>query len=118
MTQQDQDRMNELLAMQQRVEAGQFMYDDAVGHDACGIGGIAAKDGKATRKIIEQALEALKALEHRGGIFGESGDGAGILMQIPRKLFKRELKRLAKVDLTDEQTLVVGTFFIPFEPKN
>ncbi len=118
MIQSHEDRMNDLLSMQTRVGAGEFMYDDAIGKDACGIGGIAAKDGKATRKIVEQALEALKSLEHRGGIFGESGDGAGILMQIPRKLFTREIKRLANVDLKDEQVLVVGTFFIPFEPRN
>src|SRR5687768_10229456 len=114
----EQQWMNDRSAWQHRVETGELMYDDAVGHDACGIGGIAAKDGKPSRLIIEQALEALVSLEHRGGIFGESGDGAGILLQIPRKLFGREIKKLSKVALKDDDKLVVGTFFVPFEPKN
>ncbi|HEV7299433.1 MAG TPA: glutamate synthase large subunit [Tepidisphaeraceae bacterium] len=114
----EQQWLSDLSAWQQRVQTGELMYDDAVGHDACGIGGIAAKDGKPTRLIIEQALEALVSLEHRGGIFGESGDGAGILLQIPRKLFDREIGKLSKVSLKADDKLVVGTFFVPFEPKN
>ncbi len=130
----------DLSFWQRRIETGQLMYDDAVGHDACGIGGIAAKDGKPSRKLVEQALEALKKLEHRGGVFGESGDGAGILIGIPRKLMAKAVKKLnghapgshAKHDaapdtapeaashhspLLDTDHLAVGVFFVSREPQ-
>jgi glutamate synthase (ferredoxin) len=111
--------VTDLLTLQKQVAAGHFMYDDAIGKDACGIGGIAARDGKQSRKLVERALMALESLEHRGGIFGESGDGAGINMQIPRKLFEREIKRLTKGgSLKADERLLVGVFFVPFEPKN
>jgi glutamate synthase domain-containing protein 2/glutamate synthase domain-containing protein 1/glutamate synthase domain-containing protein 3 len=117
-TNESRHRMNEQRNWLGAVAAGKLMYDDAVGRDACGIGGIAAKDGKPSRKIVEQAIEALKSLEHRGGIFGESGDGAGILMQIPRKFFAREIGKIANVELAEDERLVVGVFFVPFEPRN
>ena len=65
--------MNEGLAL---VRSGQLLYTDDVGKDACGIGGIAARDGKPTTEVVRKALTALKALEHRGGVCGDAGDGA------------------------------------------
>src|SRR5829696_1058633 len=62
--------MNEGLAL---VRSGQLLYTDDVGKDACGIGGIAAKDGKPTTEVVRKALTALKALEHRGGVCGDAG---------------------------------------------
>ena len=66
------------------------LYDPSFEHDACGIGGIVSVDGKKSHKIIEDALDILIHLEHRGGTGAESnsGDGAGILVQIPHEYFK------------------------------
>ena len=103
--------MNKGLAL---VRSGQLLYTDDVGRDACGIGGIAAKDGKPAAEVVRKALTALKALEHRGGVCGDAGDGAGLTCQIPQAFFKEEAKRL-KFDqakyLRPEDRLAVGVFF-------
>lgn len=67
------------------------LYDEGYEHDACGIGAIASVDGKKTHQLIEDALSILIHLEHRGGTGAEnnSGDGAGILFQIPHEFFKK-----------------------------
>ena len=61
-------------------------YDPAHEHDACGVGLVAAIDGKPRRQVVEAGIEALKALWHRGAVDadGKTGDGAGIHVQIPR----------------------------------
>src|SRR5262245_46808338 len=103
--------MNEGLAL---VRSGQLLYTDDVGKDACGIGGVAAKDGKATVEVVRKALIALKALEHRGGVCGDAGDGAGLTCQIPQAFFKEEARRL-RLDqakyLRPEDRVAVGVFF-------
>ena len=76
------------------IRSGQLLYTDDVGKDACGIGGVAAKDGKPSAEVVAKALTALKALEHRGGICGDAGDGAGLTCQIPQAFFSEEAKRL------------------------
>ena len=83
--------MNAGLAL---VRSGQLLYTDDVGKDACGIGGVASKDGKPAAEVVRRALTALKALEHRGGICGDAGDGAGLTCQIPQAFLKEEAKRL------------------------
>src|SRR5689334_3490867 len=103
--------MNHGLAL---IRSGQLLYADDVGKDACGIGGVAAKDGKPTAEVVRKALTALKALEHRGGVCGDAGDGAGLTCQIPQHFFKEEAKRL-RLDqakyLRPEDRLAVGVFF-------
>ncbi len=56
--------------------------------DACGVGFIAYQDGRASHKLVEQALNALGCMEHRGGCSADrdSGDGSGIMTSIPHKL--------------------------------
>ena len=68
------------------------LYDPSYEHDACGIGAIAQIKGIKTHKTIKDALDILIHLEHRGGTGAEdnSGDGAGILIQIPDKFFRGE----------------------------
>ena len=68
------------------------LYDPSYEHDACGIGAIAQIKGIKTHKTIIDALNILIHLEHRGGTGAEdnSGDGAGILFQIPDKFFRGE----------------------------
>src|SRR5262245_45162673 len=103
--------MNAGLAL---IRSGQLLYTDDVGKDACGIGGVASKDGKPAAEVVRRALTALKALEHRGGICGDAGDGAGLTCQIPQAFFKEEARRL-KFDqakyLRPEDRLALGVFF-------
>jgi glutamate synthase domain-containing protein 2/glutamate synthase domain-containing protein 1/glutamate synthase domain-containing protein 3 len=91
-----------------------LLYRDEVGHDACGIGGVAARDGKPSHEVIKKALLALRNMEHRGGICGQSGDGAGITCQLPQAFFREEIRRL-HLDrgrfLRPEDRLAVGVFF-------
>jgi glutamate synthase (ferredoxin) len=65
----------------------QGLYDPQFEHDACGVGFIVHKSGKKSHAIVEQGLTILENLEHRGacGCETNTGDGAGILMQIPHK---------------------------------
>jgi glutamate synthase (NADPH/NADH) large chain len=68
------------------------LYDPNYEHDACGLGFVARVDGRRTRETVEEGLEVLRNLEHRGtsGRDPETGDGAGILTQIPDAFFRRE----------------------------
>ncbi|MEZ6142976.1 MAG: glutamate synthase-related protein [Zavarzinella sp.] len=103
------------------VRSGQLLYTDAVGKDACGVGGIASKDGKPSHEVIAKALTGLLSLEHRGGVCGEVGDGAGISCQIPQAFFREEAKRLhldqAKF-LNAVDHLAVGVFFFMEQDSN
>ncbi|QIQ87329.1 glutamate synthase large subunit [Erythrobacter sp.] len=71
--------------------ASQGLYDPRNEHDACGVGMLAHIKGEKTHGIIEQALEILEKLDHRGAVGADPllGDGAGILIQIPDPLFRR-----------------------------
>lgn len=82
--------------------------------DACGVGFIANIKGERTNTILNQALESLSNLDHRGAVSadGKTGDGAGILTQIPYKFFLKELKRLG-YPVPSQEDLGVGVFFLP-----
>src|SRR5678816_3375107 len=72
------------------------LYEPSMERDACGIGFVAHIQGHKSREIVEQALEVLSRLSHRAatGSDPDTGDGAGILCQIPHRFFKREGLRL------------------------
>jgi len=93
------------------IEAG--AYDPAREHDACGVGMIAAIDGKPRRAVVEAGIEALKAVWHRGAVDadGKTGDGAGIHVQIPQDFFKEHVRRTGH-DLHPGR-LGVGMVFLP-----
>ena len=84
-------------------------------HDACGTGFIAHVNGKKSHAIIEDALEILKRLAHRGGTGSDpdTGDGAGVLVQIPDRFFREK----AGLELPPEGQYAVGMFFLPLEEK-
>src|SRR5262249_42991368 len=96
-----------------------LLYSDEVGRDACGIGGGRTRAGKPSHEVVQKALLALKNMEHRGGICGQSGDGAGVTCQLPHAFFKEEARRLhldqARA-LKPEHRLAVGVFF--FQPND
>ncbi|MCG8504561.1 MAG: glutamate synthase large subunit, partial [Sphingomonadales bacterium] len=89
------------------------LYDPAEEHDACGVGLIAAVDGRPSRRIVEAGIEALKAVWHRGAVDadGKTGDGAGIYLQIPQDFFKRHVERTGHEPR--DGRLAVGQVFLP-----
>jgi len=93
--------------------AEQGLYDPAYEHDACGVGLIAAIDGKPRRSVVEAGINALKAVWHRGAVDadGKTGDGAGIHVQIPQDFFKEHIARTGHEP--SEGRLAVGTVFLP-----
>ncbi len=90
------------------------LYDPEYEHDGCGVGFVADIKGRRSHRIVEQALEILLNLEHRGacGCDPETGDGAGILSQIPHRLFAR----VAGIPLPDPGSYGVGMVFLPRDP--
>ena len=66
------------------------VYGPQMEHDACGVGFVAAQDGKPNRAVVESAIEALQAIWHRGAVDadGMTGDGAGIHIEIPRDFYR------------------------------
>jgi glutamate synthase domain-containing protein 2/glutamate synthase domain-containing protein 1/glutamate synthase domain-containing protein 3 len=90
------------------------MYDPAFERDACGVGLVVDIKGRASRDIVERALAGLVNLTHRGGVGADArtGDGAGILTQIPTELFAAELAALGAPDLTAGD-FGVGMLFLP-----
>jgi glutamate synthase (NADPH) large chain len=75
----------------------QGLYDPQNEHDACGVGFIAHLKGQATHKIVKQGIHMLTQLNHRGGENDGTGDGAGILMQIPHLFFQHLFPSLPKM---------------------
>lgn len=91
----------------------QGLYNESFEHDACGIGAIVNIKGEKSYRVIDNALEVLENLKHRGGTGAEenTGDGAGILIQIPHRFFANEAKKLG-FTLPEEGNYAVGTLFL------
>ncbi|MEM9080844.1 MAG: glutamate synthase large subunit [Verrucomicrobiota bacterium] len=96
-----------------------FLHSFANEKDNCGMGAIAHLGGEKSYQILDHAIDSVCNMTHRGAIDadGKTGDGSGILTQIPRKLFARELNRL-KITIRDIDALAVGVFFIPSEDQS
>ncbi|GAX90928.1 glutamate synthase large subunit [Effusibacillus lacus] len=92
----------------------QGLYHPSFEHDACGIGFIANLKGDASNTIVKQGLEMLCNLEHRGGQGAdpETGDGAGILVQVPHAYFKLDCKEQG-IDLPAPGRYGVAMLFLP-----
>ena len=91
----------------------QGLYDPVNEHDACGVALVATLNKKANHEIVAKGLEALRNLEHRGasGSEPDSGDGAGILIQIPHEFLKTQVDFL----LPENGRYAVGIAFLPTE---
>ncbi len=89
----------------------QGLYLPEFEHENCGAGFICNLDGKKTNQIIHDALEILVKLEHRGGVSadGKTGDGAGLLIDIPHVYFKR----VCDFPLPKQREYAVGMVFLP-----
>ena len=94
--------------------APQGLYRPEFEHDACGIGALASLKGTRSHQMLEDALTILVNLEHRGGkgLEQNTGDGAGILFQIPHRLFRKEAQRWGHL-LPDEGDYGVAMLFFP-----
>jgi glutamate synthase (NADPH/NADH) large chain/glutamate synthase (ferredoxin) len=92
------------------------LYDPSFEHDACGVGFIANQNGRKERRVVDYALEALCSLAHRGALDADAktGDGAGVLTQLPHELFRPEVEKLGG-NLHDDKDLAVGMIFMPRE---
>jgi glutamate synthase domain-containing protein 1 len=101
--------------MRSHIPAGAqgTLYDPRFEHDACGVGFVADVAGNATHGIVEKALASVVNLTHRGAVSADarSGDGAGILTQIPRALIAAELAKAGVK--ADVDALAVGMLFLP-----
>ncbi|HEY0944059.1 MAG TPA: glutamate synthase large subunit [Opitutaceae bacterium] len=95
------------------------LYHPDFEHDACGVGFVAKLTGERSYDVVNKAVAALKALAHRGAIDADAvtGDGAGILTQIPVELFRETLAKKKKTLLRDAD-LGVGMLFLPREDES
>jgi glutamate synthase (NADPH) large chain len=93
------------------------LYDPRFEHDACGFGFVANLNGVPTHDVVRKGIQLLENLEHRGacGCDPLTGDGAGLLMQIPHEFFKRQCKALG-FDLPAPGGYGVGFVFLPQDP--
>ena len=89
----------------------QGLYSPEFEHDNCGAGFICSLKGEKTNDIIHKALNILTCLEHRGAVSsdGKTGDGAGILIEIPDIFFRKE----CEFQLPDPHEYAVGMVFLP-----
>ncbi len=92
----------------------QGLYDPRNEHDACGVGFVANIKGLKSHDIIDQGLEILVNLDHRGAVGADPlmGDGAGCLIQLPDRLFRDWAAREGH-DLPEEGAYAVGMCFLP-----
>jgi glutamate synthase (NADPH/NADH) large chain len=95
-----------------RLEA-EGMYRPDMESDACGVGMVAATDGKPSRRVVEAAIEALRAVWHRGAVDadGKTGDGAGIHVDLPVRFFDDAIA--ASGHKVRPNRLAVGMVFLP-----
>jgi glutamate synthase (NADPH) large chain len=93
--------------------AREGMYHPEMEGDACGVGLIAATDGKPSRRVVASAIEALKAVWHRGAVDadGKTGDGAGVHVDLPVRFFDDAIT--AAGHRVQPNRLAVGMVFLP-----
>ena len=96
----------------------QTLYRPEFEHDACGIGALASIKGERSHQILDDALSVLVNLEHRGGVGLErnTGDGAGILFQVPHRFFRKEAQRCGHL-LPNEGDYGVAMLFLPRDER-
>jgi len=97
----------------------QGLYDPRHEHDACGIGFVADIQGRRSHQIVQQGIEVLVNLTHRGacGCDPDTGDGAGLLLQMPDRFFRREAATL-NIALPAEGQYGVGMLFFSKKPAD
>src|SRR5215212_11312293 len=94
----------------------QGLYDPSAEHDACGVGFVVHIKGRRSHGIVRKALQVLVNLQHRGacGCEANTGDGAGILIQLPDRFLRREADR-AGIALPAAGAYAAGLVFLPHD---
>src|SRR2546429_6556014 len=97
----------------------QGLYHPQYEHDACGTGFVVDIKGRQSHDIVQKAIQVLLNLEHRGACGSEknTGDGAGILLQIPHRFLATECEKL-KIKLPPLGQYAVGMVFLPTEDES
>ena len=98
-----------------RARKAEGLYDPAFEHDACGVAFVATLSGVPSHAIVAQGLEALRNLDHRGAVGSDpkTGDGAGMLLQIPDAFLRSEVD----FQLPRQGAYAVGNAFLPTDPE-
>jgi len=107
-----EEEIARFLANARKLEDGHAYAPDQE-HDACGVGFVAAIDGKPRREVVLRAIEALKSVWHRGAVDadGKTGDGAGIHLQVPQDFFRAAVERAGRQIRSGR--IAVGQIFLP-----
>ena len=94
------------------------LYDPAYEHDACGVGFVASIEGVASHDIVRWAVQCVCNVTHRGAVSADAktGDGAGVLTQIPHRLFAKVLTRLGAAGVAPGE-YAIGVIFLPKAPQ-
>ncbi|MBC2778651.1 glutamate synthase large subunit [Parasphingopyxis marina] len=105
--------MNQFPTPEHARIARDGMYHSDLEHDACGVGLVAAIDGQPSRRVVEAGIDALRAVWHRGAVDadGKTGDGAGILVDLPERFFDDAIADSGHKVLPNR--LAVGMVFLP-----
>jgi glutamate synthase (NADPH/NADH) large chain len=95
------------------------LYDPSLEHDSCGVGFVASAKAEKSHEIVQMGLKAVGCLTHRGAVDADqkTGDGAGILIQIPKKLFANYIEDMGH-KRPDEDSIAVGMIFLPRDDIN
>ena len=118
MSNQKNDSLSASRSLGPGRPAKQGLYDPWFEHDACGVGFVVDMKGRKSHKILQDGLQILRNLDHRGAAGAEvnTGDGAGILLQMPHEFFKIAAKK-AKFTLPEVGYYGCGIFFMPRNPS-
>lgn len=102
-----------------RMPEKQGLYDPRFEHDSCGVGFVCDINGRPSGDIVRQGIHVLTRLSHRGatGADPKTGDGAGILIQIPHEFFEKVCPKEAGIKLPPKGGYGVGLVFLPTDPK-
>ncbi len=115
---QQSDTLGRAAQPAARAAVRPTLYRPEFEHDACGIGALAHLKGVRSHQILDDALSVLVNLEHRGGVGLEknTGDGAGILFQVPHHFFRKEAQKCGQI-LPDEGDYGVAMLFFPQDER-
>ena len=110
----DDSRWSSTIAATAQFATQPPLYHDRYEHDACGIGFVAEKDGRRSNEVLRLAVTALVNHAHRGAVAadGKSGDGAGVLTQLPHELLARHLAQMG-FTAPAPGDLALGMIFLP-----
>ncbi len=103
-------------SMQEAARRVASLYQPEFEHDACGVGFIADIGGERSNRVLQYGIQSLCNLGHRGALDADAktGDGAGLLTQLPYKIFRQEASRLGH-HLYKDEDLGVGFVFLPHD---